>query len=338
LEGFNKDKYTFASTVAMVDIGEKAVKIREKQISIFLKELFLFKVLLKDLVGHSPSYKNKTVILNIAYYIIEDTEILERIFEKRELPFGKLGRETRASRAFLEIWQDYILAYVIILSNPNYRYIQDFLKVELKEESTSITIYQNGKDSTLKGLVLKVHGKSAIIMTGLGDFTKIKKMEELTVGEEGEGKSKKGLANYKLHIAIATMIIMLVSFGLYKDYNKAITTVIISSTSQIKLELNSGNTIVYIHTPADKGKNMVSSVAPMDKNIDIGLKECIEYAKNNAMIPDKGIVVTITGEPLKYGILKETAQYVVDNDILIQVNNAGNLHNIYELADKKKGR
>ena len=129
---------------------------------------------------------------------------------------------------------------------------------------------------------------------------------------------------------------MVVSFGLYKDYNKAITTVIISSTSQIKLELNRGNTIVYIHTPADKGKNMVASVAPMDKNIDIGLKECLEYAKNNKMIPDKGIVVTITGEPLKYGVLKETAQYVVDNKILIQINNAGNLHNIYELADKKK--
>ena len=139
----------------MVDIGEKAVKLREKQIAIFLKELFLFKVLLKDLVGHSPSYKNKTVILNIAYYMIEDTEIFEKLFQKRELPLRKLEKETGASRAFLEIWQDYILAYVIILSNPNYRYIQDFLKVELKEESTAIALYENRKESTLKGLVSK---------------------------------------------------------------------------------------------------------------------------------------------------------------------------------------
>lgn len=336
MKGFNKDKYTFASAVAIVDVGEKAIELREKQIGIFLKELFFFKVLLKDLVGHAPSYKSKTVILNIAYYIIEDTELFEKLFQKRELPLRKLERETGASRAFLEIWQDYILAYVIILSNPNYRYIQDFLKVELKEESRSIALYENKKASTLRGLALKVGGKSAIIMTASGEFTKIKNMEALKVGEDGEGKRKKGLANYKLHIAIATMIIMIVSFGLYKDYNKPITTVIIGSTSQIKMELNRGNTIIYIHTPTDKGQSMISSVAPMDKNIDIGLKECLEYAKNNKMIPEKGIVVTITGKPFKYGILKETAQYVVDEKIAIQINNAGNLHNIYELADKKK--
>ena len=321
---------------AYVDIGEKAIKLRAKQISILLKELFLFKVLLKDLAGHSPSYRDKTVILNMAYYIIEETEMFEKIFQKRELPFGKLGKETGASRAFLEIWQDYILAYVIILSNPNYRYIQDYLRVELRDESTAIELYQNSKTSDLKGLVVKVNGKSAIIMTGSGEFTRIKNTEQLIVGSEGEGKKKKGLANYKLHIAIATMIILLFSFGLYKDYNKIKSTVIINSTSQIKLELNRGNTIVYIHTAADKGKNMVSSVDPMDKNIDIVLKECIEYAKNNKMIPENGIVVTITGEALKYGVLKETAQYVVDKDISIKVNNAGNLHNIYELADKKK--
>jgi len=350
LKGFNKDKYTFAATVAYVDIGEKAVKLRAKQISILLKELFLFKVLLKDLVGHSPSYKNKTVILNIAYYIIEDIEIFERIFQKRELPFGRLGRETGATRAFLEIWQDYIITYVIILSNPNYRYIQDYLNVQLKDKSTSIEVYQNSKASNLKGLVLMVHGKSTIIMTGSGDFTRIKGTQGLKVGSEGEGEFKKGLANYKLHIAIATMFIMLVSFGLYKDYNKIITTVVINSTSQIKLELNRGNTVVHVHTETDKGKSMVSAVEPMDKGIDKVLKDCIEYAKNNEMLIITGklvtktgesiqygvTLVTITGEPLKYGVLKETAQYVVDNELLIQVNNAGNLQNIYALADKKK--
>ncbi|PRR82702.1 anti-sigma factor domain-containing protein [Clostridium vincentii] len=333
MKDFNKDKYTFVSTVAIVDIGEKAVKLREKQIAIFLKELLLFKVLLKDLVGHSPSYKNKTVILNLAYYIIEDTEMLERIFKKKELPLRKLERETRASRAFLEIWQDYILAYIIILSNPNYKYIQDFLKIELKEEKTTIALYENTKERILKGLALKVNEQSAIIMTVLGDFVRIKKTEQLMVGEVGQGKKKRGVTDYKLHIAIAIILIMLVSFGLYKDYNKVVTTVVISSTSQIKLELNRGNTIIYIHTVTDKGNAMISSVEPMDKNIDIGLKELIEYAKNDKMIPGDGIVVTIIGEPLKYGILKETAQYIKDNDISIQINNDGNLHNIYELAD-----
>jgi hypothetical protein len=322
--------------VAYVDIGEMAVKLREKQISILLKELFIYKVLLKDLVGHSPNYRDKTIILNIAYYIIEDTEIFEKISKKRELPFGKLGKETGASRAFLEIWQDYILAYVIILSNPNYKYIQDYLRVELKDESTAIELYQNKKVGTSKGLVLKVNGKSAIIMTTSGDFTKIKNTEQLEVGSEGEGRIKKGLTDYKVHIAIATVIIMLVSFGLYKDYNKVRTTVVITCTSQIKFELNRGNTIIYVHTAADKGKNMVATVNPMDENIDIALKACVDYAKNNNMIPDVGLVVTITGVPLKYGVLKETAQYVVDNNIVIKVNNAGNFHNIYELAEKTK--
>ena len=46
---FNRNKYIFSSTPAIIEVGEGA-RIREKQISFMLKELFLYKILVKDLI------------------------------------------------------------------------------------------------------------------------------------------------------------------------------------------------------------------------------------------------------------------------------------------------
>lgn len=336
VEDFKNNRYIFSSLPAMIEVGEAPRRAREKQISFMIKELFLYKVPLKDLVVHSPNNKDRNLILNIASYIYRDIELFERIQRKRELPIPIVARKTQVSRAFLEIWQDYILAYTIILSNPNYKYIQDYIRVEINEVGTSLIPSGNGKDEVKKGIVLKENKNSLIILSSVGEFVKIKKEEEAKVGEEVQGKEKKGFRHYKLQISLGIVLIILVSFGAYLQYTKVVRTVIIDTTSQIKFELNKFNNVVYIYAPSEKGKAMVEYAQPKNKKLDLAVKKCVEYAKSHEMIPQGGILITISGDALKYGLLQDTAEYIVENEIKVLVNNSGKQHKLSESIAKQK--
>ena len=134
MEEFERSKYVFSEMPTMVDISEKAIKSREKQISLMLKELFLYKVIIKDLIGHRPNKMDKNLILNIAYYVIRNTELFDKFQKKRQLPFNKVAVKAQISKVYLEKWQDYIVAYIIILSNPNYKSIHDYLRIDIREQ------------------------------------------------------------------------------------------------------------------------------------------------------------------------------------------------------------
>ena len=332
---FLKDKYIFSSTPAILDVSEKARRLREKQISLMVKELFLYKVLLKDLVGHFPNYKDRNLILNIAYYIKDDVEIFDRIQKRRELPMVLIARKTKVSRTFLEIWQHYIITYVIIVSNPNYKNIQDYLRVEYKGTSNTIAPFKSNKGELYKGIVLKANKRNNIILTSSGEFIKVEKSYGI-IGKELEAKEKKGLRHYKLQIAIAVVLIFFTALGVYKEYTKVATTLVIATSSQVKFELNRFNKVIYTNSPSEKGRDMINYARPIDQPIDSVLKKCVEYAYDNEMIPNEGILVTVNGEPLKYGILVETGDYIVEKNINMKINNVGQQHKLYESTVNQK--
>lgn len=133
MTNFSRSKYMFSKSPSSVKNDESSLKIREKQISLLVKEIFLYKVLLKDLISHMPSEEQRNVLLNVAYYIVENEEIFSKFEKNRILPIATLSRNTHIDPSFLESWQEYIITYTIILSNPNYKTIQDYLKVEYKD-------------------------------------------------------------------------------------------------------------------------------------------------------------------------------------------------------------
>ena len=61
MDNVERNKYKFSNAPAVVDISEEAQVKREEQISFILKELFLYNVLLKDLISHKPSEKDKNL-------------------------------------------------------------------------------------------------------------------------------------------------------------------------------------------------------------------------------------------------------------------------------------
>jgi len=336
MEEFERNKYVFSSMPSMVDVSEVAVKSREKQISLMMKELFLYKVLIKDLICHRPSNIDRNLILNISYYVIRNIEIFERFQKKRELPFNKIANGVQVSKAFLERWQDYILAYIIILSNPNYKSIQDYLRIEYASDNNEKIQVKNKNDNIYKGIIIKDNKRSSIIINSKGEFIKIKKVDNTKVGKEAEASEKVGVKHIKLKLSIVAVLLLVIAFAGYREYTKVVRTIIIETSSTIKIETNKFDNVVYAYSDTEKGTELINSISPIDKDIDEVLQQTIEYAFNNKMISTEKLLITVTDEPISYGKLKLTGEYIVEKKINLVVNNAGYEQKLYESTIKQK--
>lgn len=335
---FKRDKYVFFSAPSMVLVGNDIEKSKSRQISLFLNELSTYNVLLKDLVGFPIKENDRNISLNVAYYIINNEELLNRIIEKKDLPISKISKLTKLKPDYLEKNKDYIIAYYVILNNPNYKCIQDYLRIKLKEEDNVLSI-SNNKEKIHKGLVVKLFRKTAYIITSKGEFYKIKVNDAASVGEIAEGKEKRFFANYKIHISILFFILILIGSGIIVQYRTTESIIVIDTTSSIKMHINKYNKVIYAYSPTDKGKELLNSIDIGNKDIDEAISKTFEYAIKNDMIDlSKKTLITVNGKPFKYGALVKTNKVISEKNIPIIINNAGSQQKLpkYPIEEETK--
>lgn len=340
---FNRNKYVFTSIPSMLLVGDSAQNNRSKQISIFLSELNTYNVLLKDLVNFPLKEIDRNLALNIAYYIYDNEELIKTITQKKDLPFSRLSRLTKIKVEYLEKCRDYIMAYYLILTNPNYKGIQDYFRVKLKEDD-NVRKIPNNKQTIHKGVVLKSLKKSAYILTAMGEFIKIKTDNRVNIGEAAEGREKKTLKHYKLYISILLFLIIIIGSGIIIEYRRTQSIIVIETSSNIVIHINKFNKVIYAYSPTEKGDKLIENVNMLNKDIDQAMTETFEYALNNKMLEinkevptlSKKTLITVNGEPLKYGILSKTSKYIYDNNIPLVINNVGNQQKLPQHFNEEK--
>ena len=94
--------------------------------------------------------------------------------------------------------------------------------------------------------------------------------------------------------------------------------------------------MIYSYSPSNIGTKILKEINPLDKNIDFALKESIKYAKEHEIIPIEGVIITVNGKALDYGILESTGDYIVENKVKTLINNNGSKHYLYESTLNKK--
>lgn len=331
MSDFEKSKYKFSSKTPLSIVKGGDYEKHREEIVLLAEELNNYKILFKDLTTDEPQYSTRNLILNIAYFILGEFEIYNYLIEKNELPIGKLIKRMPIARSFLETWRDYIITYVTILANPKYGYIQDYLKIE--ENVSILGVNEINEEKQLKkikefsGIVVLNKFNSCIILTSKGEFKNIKVKESHEIGMEVHGEIKKGIKHYKLHISILVLLLLVMIGLIVHKYKSVNNTVIIETTSSVKLEVNYFNRIIKAYSPTTKGEEMLSSLDILDNDIDDGLCKILNYAFQNDMIPNDGVTVVITGKPLEYGTLHETEAFINESGIYVKYNNSGNQHN-----------
>ena len=333
---FNKNKYIFTSMPNITLVSNSVDDNKTKQISLFLEELSSYNIILKDLVNYPLNEEKRNISLNISYYIMENEKINEKLERKKELPVKELCKEIRMSRDKIQGMKDYIVAYYLILRNPNYKAIQDTLKISLKEDDKVKNMEISKKYTIYKGIVIKSFKKSAIIITSMGEFVKIKTNIRSRVGQLCDGKQCTRLGKYKIHISIALVILMMIGCATIIDYRKTQSIVIVETTSNIKIHINKYGKVIYAYSPTEKGKALISSINVENENIDDAIEQIFEYAFENEMIDkSKKTLITVSGKGLEYGSLPKTNKFISENKIPIVINNSGNQQKMPEYISEE---
>lgn len=322
---FDKYRFRFSLAQPLSLISEEVVEERRKQIILMGEELALYNVLIKDLVSECPSSDIRNKVLNIAKYIISNPEIYDKIIENRELPISKIIKKIPIAKSFLELWQDYIIAYIVILGNPNYKYIQDYLRIE---ESVEILVgkglIEDTAETMIKGITLSKSRNKAIILTSRGEFKKINIRESIEIGEEVSGEISKRWIEYKLHISIISILIIMMISVVGIKYSTITKTIVINTTSLIKVEVNSFGRVINAQSPTTKGTEMLEKIKIRDSYMDEAIYEIFKYALENEMIPNDDVLITVSGKMIDLETISKTRKLLEDNEIRVKFNNSGN--------------
>lgn len=323
---FKKNKYVFTSVPDITLVSSSADDNRSKQISLFLEELSSYNIILKDLVNYPLNEQKRNLSLNISYYIMENYKLDEKINRKKELPVKDVCKAVHIGRDTIEDLRDYIVAYYLILRNPNYKALQDVLKIKIKDEEDNIrNIPLDKKNKIYKGIVIKSFKKSAYIITAMGEFIKIKIKIKARIGQLCDGKQCTRLGKYKIQIAILMLFLIMIGCATIIDYRKTDRIVLIETTSNIKMHVNKYDKVIYAYSPTEKGKILLSSVDLENEKIDDAIEQVFEYAFQNGMIDtNKKTLITVSGKGLEYGSLPKTNKFISENKVPIVINNSGN--------------
>lgn len=334
MSSFQEDKYKFSlkeplNLVKELNYG-KEERIKE-EIEKFKSELEEYRVLLKDLDYDEPSYINRNKILNIAYFIIGELEIFDYLIEKKKFPINRIMKRTPIKKEFLEEWKCFIIAYVILLSNPEYKELQDYIKIVESVKIMAIEeIKENLEVKDYKGIIINKGFRSVSILTYKGEILRVKGSKEDKIGVEVVREKIKTLKTYKLQIAILLSLVALISIVTIFRFNKIDKTIIIETTSSITLEINSDDIVVNAYSKTEKGEKMLEDLSVKRLKVDESIKNIINYANDNEMIPSSGIVVKVTGNPLEYRALSETEEFIKEKGLQVKFNNSGDENKVSE--------
>lgn len=329
MSGFQNDKYKFStkspSSVALDEVIEK----RAEEIERLKEELLTYKILIKDLAYEEPEYSIRNKILNIAYFIIEDVELFDYLNTTKKFPVNRILKRTPLEKEFLQTWREYIITYVVILSDPSYKYLQEYIQVVEAINILGVDeISQVMEVSEHRGLILNKGFKSAIILTSKGEFIKVKSGEHNKIGEDIISSEVITIKKYKLQISILlSLLAVILTIGIFQ-YQAIDKTVVIETTSSITIEVNKFNRIIDAYSKTEKGIAMLDELKIDNSAIDISIKNILNYAIDNNMIPENGILITVTGRPLKYNALAKTEEFIEEQEIQVRLNNSGDEHKV----------
>ena len=328
MDKFQKNKYRFSSNTPLVLISDEIIELRKQQIEAFTLELLRYKVLIRDLIKHNLSYSTRNELLNIAMFITSNFEIYDEFIKKEDIP-TIVQIQTRASKKYIEQYRDYLIAYTIILGNPDFKNLQEYIQiVENTDEDLGKDIIEYEEKIDVSGIVLDRNNRNAIVITSIGEFKKLKLKESVSKGEELRAIEKKSLKDYRLYVSIISVFALIFILSVVYKYNNVVSTIVVETTSPIRLEINGFNRVIDVSSSTAKGKKLVSDTSVLDNKIDNAIYKILEYANENDMVKGSGIVVTITGKALKHNALKETSDFIYRKDLKVRFNNSGSEHKL----------
>lgn len=99
------------------------------EIQVFKEELFHFGISLAELPKSSPTHnETRKHLKSTAKMIADNKDIMKKLCKNRKLPTKEIQVLTGLTRRSLDRWRKYLLAIIIVLSNPNLEILAEYIQ------------------------------------------------------------------------------------------------------------------------------------------------------------------------------------------------------------------
>lgn len=193
------------------------------------------------------------------------------------------------------------------------------------------------------GLVMKIQGNAAYIMTSSGEFLKVKIDKNKTLPILGGEYSSRIFGNpfmcinkFKYAVAACLLFFMLSLGGGAYAYYIPTSTVTININPSIEFNLNRWSRVLSFHPLNSDGEKILLEIKTKNKPIDDALIMVINQAKQDKYINDnyinmgKTITINIVGKEVSLSSLQKE---LLKGNINVKIDSNGN--NIYNKNNRK---
>lgn len=262
-----------------------------------------------------PEDEVRNTLLDIAKFLIHEEKIIKHFKEKKSLPKTHISGRTMTKISLIDRYIDYLKLYTILLKEDEFKEIVKYLNIQEKDENKKRfkDINSNHKQDVYKGISLQISrcAKSIFILTRQGIVADVKYSQGCSSGDEILSTKFRYIpmpVKFALGILGVLAVIGLIMFNIYK---KPEAKIVINTTSEINLKINSFNKVVYANSPTDKGKNLIEVEKIEYQSIDNALLDILKHADSNEMIPESGVIrVSIVGKDFEVKSLSKSVDYI----------------------------
>lgn len=306
-----KDKYVFSSKKKY----DKKIDtfLVSEQVRLLRSTCRKFDINIKSLESMNPNEKRRNLLLNVAKFCIDSKEIMTVFQKSKRLPDILVGQETGLKIDIIRKWREYLTFYIILFSDNKLFEIVKYLNIEASEidQLTRVRVVDETDKGIFKGIAVGMSNKSIILLTRQGLLRKIKYSKEHILGDEVRGVYFEG-NKFKVLKGLGVLAILaLIVNTCFAFYNKDYATLVIKTTSEIKLDVNEFNKVTEATSPTQKGKTLISDISLENKSVDESLVNILEYIDKNEMVPENGVIdIIVTGEKVNFDSFSKTIDVV----------------------------
>lgn len=330
-----KSRYKFSANDRAMLYDVSKLPVYKKEVSLFVKELYVYSINLKELSMQRPRPIIKDELLNIAVICKETKEVLKHITLNRTLPYKLLSSRTNKPQKFFERWHGYILAYFILLNNEKYSTLSSFLNIvkndPLKDtkgdSNNSVHNYSAASvetDREASGILLRNKNKKCYILTSSGEFCSVIASHELTIGEICTGREKIDRNYFKVPLRLFIIIAIVISVFIIYQYNQIGNTTVISSIFNLKINSNRFGRVISITALNKDGNTIKESTKVLNKTLDSALVSILDAGIKNSLIKENtSINIFISSNDNTTPHMDETRRFIQEKNIKAIINNNG---------------
>ena len=293
---------------------------------------------------------DRNKLFNAAKFITNEKSLINYYRKNKVLPILKIGKATNIDLIKLKRYIDYLKLYTVLLMDNKFNEILKYLNLQVNNVNLRILPVSNSDDKQVAykgvGIDISKYAKSIFIITRQGIIADVEYSNGCEIGTEILAKKYRYIPIWIKFVGVIALIMFLGGVLLNRVFSISDTKVVLKTTSEINLDVNSSGKVISISSPTSKGKEMIVSDEFEGNSLDTVLIEILEYADKNDMIPAEGIInMAITSEDFNLKSLSQTTNFVQgqysDDDkesdfFKLVINNAGTEKIIKAEKDKNK--